>query len=116
MKAGADLRHRDALAGEILWRLQPGSVSVVAGEIADQRIAGLLAAHAADHFQRALAGEIVEARGEGGDAEVDVARGGRNRDRLRRIEEFQLDIEAGVAEVALVLRDEDRRRRRQAQY
>ena len=116
MEAGADLRHRDALAGEILWRLQPGGVGVVAGEIADQGIAGLLAAHAADHLQRALAGEIIEPGGERRDAEIDVARGGRHRDRLRRVEEFQLDIEPGLAEIALVLRDEDRRRRRQPEH
>ena len=96
VKAGAGLRHRDALAGEILWRLQPGGIGVVAGEIADQGIAGLFAAHAADHLQRALAGEIIEPGGEGGDAEIDIARGGRHRDRLRGVEEFQLDIEPGV--------------------
>ncbi len=116
MKAGADLRHRDALAREILWRLQAGGIGVVAGEIADQGIAGLLAAHAADHLQRALAGEIVETGGERGDAEIDIARGGRHRDRLRRVEEFQFDIEPGFAEIALVLRDEHRRRRRQPQH
>jgi len=38
------------------------------------------------------------------------ARGGRHRDRLRRVEEFQFDLEAGLAEIALVLRDEYRRR------
>src|SRR5581483_9184862 len=65
MKAGADLRHRDAFAREILGRLQSGGPGIVTGEIADQGIAGLLAAHAADHLQGALAGEIVEARGEG---------------------------------------------------
>ena len=116
VEAGADLRHRHAFAGEILWRLQPGGIGIVAGEIADQGIAGLLAAHAADHLQRALAGEIIEPRGEGGDAEIDVARGGRHRDRLRRVEEFQLDVEPGLAEIALVLRDEHRRRRRQPEH
>src|SRR3954463_11565638 len=109
VKGGADLRHRHALAREVLWRLQAARIGVVAGEIADQGIAGLLAAHAADHLQHALAGEIVETGGEGGDAEIDVAGGGGHRDRLRRIEEFQLDVEASLAEIALVLRDEDRR-------
>src|SRR5438552_720298 len=116
MEAGANLRHRNALAREILWRLQPCSISVVAGEITDQGIAGLLAAHAADHLQRALAGKIVEAGGKGGNAEIDVAGGGRDRNRLRRVEKFQLDIEPGLAEIALVLRDKHRRRRRQAEH
>jgi hypothetical protein len=52
-----------------------------------QGIAGFLAAHAADHLQRALAGQIVKPRGEGGDAEINVARRGRHRNRLRRVEE-----------------------------
>src|SRR5437588_9969434 len=99
MKARSHLRYRDALAREILWRLQAGGVGVIAGEIADQRIAGLLAAHATDHFQRTLAGEIVETRRESRDPEIDIARGGGNRNGLRRIEEFQLDIEPGGAKV-----------------
>src|SRR5207247_11109538 len=73
VKAGADLRHRDALAHKVLRRLQSGRIGVVAGEIADQRIARLLAAHAADYLQRALASEIVEPGGERGDAEIDIA-------------------------------------------
>src|SRR5947199_2693762 len=113
MKARSHLRYRDALAREILWRLQAGGVGVIAGEIADQWIARLLAAHAADHLQRALAGEVIKPRGEGRYPKIDIARGGRDRDRLRGIEEFQLDIEPGLAEITLVLRDEHRRRRRQ---
>jgi hypothetical protein len=35
---------------------------------------------------------------------------------LRRIEKFQLDIEPGFAEIALILRDEHRRRGRQAEH
>src|SRR6266446_103992 len=101
MKAGADLRDRDAFSREILRRLQTRGIGIIAGEIADQRIARPLAAHAADHLQRALAGEVIEPRGEGGYPKIDIARGGRNRDRLRRIEEFQFDIESGLAEVAL---------------
>ncbi|MGY3471404.1 hypothetical protein ACVW0I_008275 [Bradyrhizobium sp. LM6.11] len=116
VKGRADLRHRHALAREILRRLQTARIGVVAGEIADQGITGLLAAHAADHLHHALAGEIVETSGESGNAEIDVARGGGHRDRLRRIEEFQLDVEAGFAEIALVLRDEDGRGGRQAEH
>ncbi|MFK4511252.1 hypothetical protein ABIF81_006430 [Bradyrhizobium daqingense] len=107
VKARSDLRHCHALAREILRRLEAGRIGVVAGEIADQGIARLLAAHAPDHLQRALAGEIVETGGEGGDAEIDVSRGGGDGDRLRRIEEFQLDLQTGLTEIALVLRDED---------
>ena len=116
VEAGADLGDRDALAREILWRLQAGGIGVVAGEIADQGIAGFFAAHAADHFQRALAREIIETGGERGDAEIDVARRGRDRNRLRGVEEFQFDIESGLTEIALVLRDEHRRRRRQPEH
>src|SRR5260370_29006558 len=105
MKAGTDLRHRDALARKVLWRLQSGGIGVVAGEIADQGIAGLLAAHAADHFQRALAGEIVETGGESGDAEIAVARGGRDRPQLPGAEESQLDVETRILEIAPCPRD-----------
>jgi hypothetical protein len=76
----------------------------------DQGKAGSFVAHAADHFQRALAGEIVEAGRQGCDAEIDIARCRRNRDRLGRVEEFQFDVEARVAKITLVLRDENRRR------
>src|SRR5947209_14551342 len=55
---------------EVLRRFQSGCVGIVAGEIADQGITGLLAAHAADHLQHALAGEIVESGRESGDAEI----------------------------------------------
>src|SRR5438270_1294889 len=113
MEARSHLRYSDALAREILRRLQAGGVGVIAGEIADQGIAGLLAAHAADHLQRALAGEVVETRRESRDAEIDIARRGGDRNGLRRIEEFQLDIEPGIAAIALILLDEHRRGRRQ---
>src|ERR1700756_5513169 len=103
MEARADLRHRGPLAGEILRRLEPSRIGVVAGEIADQGIARFLAAHAADHFQRALAGEVVEPGGEGSDADIDIARGGGDRNRLRCIEEFQLYIQPSFTEIALVL-------------
>jgi hypothetical protein len=49
-------------------------------------------------------------RGERGDTEIDVARGGGDRDRLCGIEELQLDVEPGITKITLVLRDEDRRR------
>src|SRR5260370_42605755 len=113
MKAGAGLGDREAFSREIFWRLQARGIGVVAGEIADQRIARLLAAHAADHFQRSLAGEVIKPRCKGGYPKIDIARGGRNRDRLRGIEEFQFDIESGLAKGALVLLNEYRRRRRQ---
>src|SRR6266404_7522160 len=104
MKAGADLCHRDALSREIPRRFQTPGIGVIASEIADQGIARLLAAHAADHLQRALAGKVIESGGEGGYPKIDIARGGRDRDRLCGIEEFQLDNETGLSEIALVLR------------
>src|SRR2546423_4752530 len=101
MKAGADLGDRDAFSREIPRRLQTGGIGIIAGEIADQGKTRLLAAHAADHLQRAFAGEVIEPRGEGCYPKIDIARGGRNRDRLRGIEEFQLDVETGLAEITL---------------
>jgi hypothetical protein len=67
-------------------------------------------------FRVPFAGKIVETRGERGDTEIDVARGGGDRDRLCGIEELQLDVEPGITKITLVLRDEDRRRRGQAQH
>ncbi len=56
----------------------------------------------ADDLQRALSGQIVEAAGEGGDAEGRVARNHRDRDRLRRFKKLQFDVEAFLLEVALL--------------
>src|SRR5258708_37770883 len=116
MKAGADLGYRDALSREIPRRFQARGIGVVAGEIADQGIARLLAAHAADHLQRALAGEVIKPRCERGYPKIDIARGGRDRNRLRSIEELKFDIETGLMKIALVLRDEHRGRRRQPEH
>src|SRR5204862_1314230 len=116
MEAGAGLGHRHALAGEIAGRFEPTGIGIIAGEIANERITRLLAAHAANHFQRALAREIIKTGGERSDAEIDIARCGGDRDRLRGVEKFQFDVETGLAKIALVLRDEHRRRRRQPEH
>jgi hypothetical protein len=58
--------------------------------------------------QCALAGLIEQSTGERGDAELDVTRGRRDRDRLRGIEELELDVEPLVAEIAALESDEHR--------
>ncbi len=54
--------------------------------------------------------------GERRDADVDVAGGDRHRDRLRGVEEAQRHVEAGLAGVALLMRDEDRAGGGEAQH
>jgi hypothetical protein len=61
-----------------------------------------------DDLERAFAGEVEEAGRECRDAEIEIARRGRDGDRLRRIEEARLDRKALFLEVASLERDEDR--------
>src|SRR5437762_13567006 len=103
MKAGAGLGHRHALAGEIAGRFEPTGIGIIAGEIANEGIARLLAAHAANHFQRALAREIIKTGGDTSDAEIDIARCGGDRHGLRAAEKFQFDSETALAKIALAL-------------
>src|SRR6185437_16368237 len=106
----ADLGHPGGTAREIFAGFQPGRPSLVGG---DQRVglkARRLMDETADDAQRTLAREIVETAGEGGRAEIEIARGDAEDQRLLRRERHQLDIEAFSGEVTLVLRDEDGRR------
>ncbi len=78
-------------------------------------VAFLLVQAAADDFQRALFGQVEEAAGQRGDADIDVARNRRGGDRLGGFEEAERQVDAFVAEIAALLRDVERRGRQGVQ-
>ena len=112
---GAGGGHADALAGEILDRAHARVPRRLGDGDGDQRVARLLRALRRDHLQPALGGEVVEARGEGGHAEVGVARDDGERRLGRGGEVLDREIEARLLEPALLLRDEHRPRRGEPQ-
>ena len=108
MELRADLRHCHGLARELFQRREARVIGAVRGDVAGILEAGHLAIAAGDDPQDALAGEAVERGRHAGAAEIDVARGRRDRDRLRRIEEHDLRVEPFIAEIAALVGDEDR--------
>ena len=106
---------RDALAGEILDRAHARIPGRVGDGDGNELVARPLGALRRDHLQPALGGEIVEARGEGGHAEVGVARHDGERRLGRGGEVLDREVEARLLEPALLERDEDRPRRGQPQ-
>ena len=98
------------MAGQIRKMGEPRLVGVVGDDIGDKMISAFLATLCADDAQRALAGKIVEGRSQSGHADVDVAGDGRDRDRLRRVEEMQIEIDSLGGEIATLGGDKDRAR------
>ena len=100
MEGRADLRDAEALAGKIL----DAAETLFIGRVGDQQRISLeafrLLALGRDDLQLALTGEVVEATGEGGDAVVHVAGHDSHRNGLRRLEIFQVDLDALILEVA----------------
>src|ERR1700686_3467897 len=95
------------MAGEVLEAAQASVPGAVGDEESEAVKSRPLAIDAGDDAQHALAGEVVKAGGRAGDTEIGVARGNRDRDGLRRIEEDQLRLDPLRREIALVARDRD---------
>src|SRR5437763_4128219 len=102
MEARPDLRDADAFPFNIPQRFEARARWLRRREISHERKARHIAALAGDDRDRALSGEIKQAARERGDADIDIARGGRHGDRLRRVEKLQLDIDSGVAKVTAI--------------
>ena len=107
VEGGSDLRDRGRVAGQVLDAPEPGLGRLAARHHGDELVARLLARLGGHDLQRALAREVVEAGREPRDPDVDVARHRRDRDRLRGLEEAQLNVEALPGEEARILRQED---------
>jgi hypothetical protein len=71
-----------------------------------QLITGLFPALGSNGFQSALAGQIVETRGEAGDAGIDITRHDRHGDRGGCLKIFQFDVESLFSKVTHILGDE----------
>ena len=93
-----------AWPGERRASAGPASQALLARDVGDELVAGLDPRLAGDDLERAAAGQVVEARGEPGHSEIEIARRHRERDRLRRLEEAQLDFEPFGGEKAAALR------------
>ena len=65
---------------------------------------------AANDLQRAPAGQVEEPAGQRRDPDIDIARHRRRRDRLRRLEKFELRVEPLLREIAALHCEVERRR------
>ena len=99
------------MAGKFRGRGQAGGIGFLGDQDGRALVAALLVQPAADHLQRALLGEVEEAAGQRGDADIDVARYRGRGDRLRGLEEAECEVDALVTEVAAFLGDVERRGR-----
>ena len=112
---GAGRGHGDALAGEILDRAHAGVPRRLVTAMTLSWIARPLRALRRDHLQPALGREIVETGGEGGHAEIGVARDDGERHLGGGGEVLEREVDARFLEPALLLGDEDRPGRGQPQ-
>ena len=85
----AVLRDGEAVAGEFRGRGQAGGVGLLRHQDGGALIAALLVQPAADDLQRALLGQVEEAAGQRGDADIDIAGHGGRGDRLCGLEEAE---------------------------
>ena len=91
MEGGADLGDADRMPGELAHIAKAFVPGRVRHEHHIAFIALRLLRLGRDDLQRAFAGEIEEAAGEGRDAKIEVARRRRDRDRLSGVEEGEDD-------------------------
>ena len=103
------------LPARSLTERTPASHAALVTAMTIELVARPLGALRRHTFKPALGREIEEARGEGGDAEVGVARHHGERRLGRGGEVLEREIEARFLEPALLLGDEDRPRRGQPQ-
>src|SRR6185312_11455165 len=97
----AELGDRDRMTAEILEGMQASRISLVRDQHADALEASALPSAGGDDLERALPREVEERRSHGGRREIAIARGDRERNRLRRAEGHDLGIEAFACEEAL---------------
>jgi len=116
VRIGFPFNHKTRPApGEVVDPAQTLLPGGVGGEDSVAFVALGLLRLRSDDFEAALAGEIEQAGGEGGEPEVDIAGHHRDRDRLRRVEKLKLEIEPLLFEVAFLDRNEQRPRRHEPQ-
>src|SRR5215469_15740961 len=104
MTGRADRRGADRVSRQLLERGEAGRKGAVRSEECEDRKAGRVAVRSRDDLERALTRKIVETGRNTDHAEIDVARGDRNRDRLPRREIDELRREAFFGEIAFFLR------------
>src|SRR5204863_316648 len=117
VKGRADLRDADPLALEVPKRAGAGVVQVLPDDERGQVVVGPLATLVGDDPDRhAARDDVVEPGREPRRADLEVARGDRDGDRLGRLEEDELGLDAELLEVALLGADEQDRGRRQPEH
>ena len=116
MEGRARLGDAQSMAGEIRHAAKSLVISGVGGEHCIALEPPGLFRLRCDDLQLALARQIEEAAGEGGDAEIHVAGHGGQRDGLRRFEILQGDVEPLFAKIAALHRQKQRARGDVAQH